>query len=63
MGKDLNVKNVAQGMSNLINSVNMMIYKFGYCSSPVMVEIFRTYRTSYYDCVLWSFNSTQIQRL
>ena len=50
------------GVSNLINSVNM-IYKFGYCSSPVKIELFRTYCTSYYDCVLWSFNSTQIQRL
>ena len=41
----------------------MMISKFGYCSSPVKVELLRTYRTSYYGCVLWSLNSTHIQRL
>ena len=63
IGKDFNVKNISLGVRNLINSVNMMISKFGYCTSPVKTELFRTYCTSYYGCVLWSLNSTHIQRL
>ena len=61
--KDFNVKNISLGVSKLINSVHMMISKFGYCTSPVKAKLFRTYCTSYYGCVLLSLNSTHIQRL
>ena len=62
IGKYCNAKNISLGVSNLVNSVNMMISKCC-CCSTAKVEFIRTYCTSYYGCVLRSLNSTHIQRL
>ncbi len=62
IGKESNAKNISLGVKNLINSTNKMLSKFSYCSSHVKTELFKTYCSSYYGCVIWNFNSTYIQR-
>ena len=63
IGKDSNAKNISRGVNNLINSTNKMLSKFSFCSSHVKAELFRSYCSSYYGCVIWNFNSSHIKRL
>ena len=63
VGKNYNQKNISAGVSNLIGRTNIMLSRFGICSSLVKSALFKTYCTSYYGCALWSLASPDIERV
>jgi hypothetical protein len=44
---------ISRGKSKLVASANLLLARFGFCSSSVVAQLFNSFCTSFYGAVLW----------
>jgi hypothetical protein len=54
VGEGYNRRNVPTGICNLICRMNIMMSRFGFCTSEVKSSLFRTYCANYYGSPIWN---------
>jgi len=62
VGNDSNKLNIKKACTNLYNSVNVMLSRFGSCYASTKFNLFCTYCTSFYGCPLWNMESKDVNK-
>ena len=63
IGKNNVHDNLNTAISNLLYRTNILMSRYSYCSSDVLLCLFESYRTSFYGCPLWDLSCKGIRDL
>ena len=62
IGQAYNELNMQKACRDIITRTNIVMSRFGFCTTRVRSAPFTTYCTCYYGCTLWSLCPTELHR-
>ena len=60
IGRESNSANVSKAINKLVYGTNILMSRYGYCDTSILLSLFQTYCTSYYGCALWDLSKKGI---
>ena len=63
IGENAFVQNIRHAVGDMYSRTNILMSRFGYCSSQVICKLFRSYCSHFYGCPIWFIDPLSIDQL